>query len=556
MLTNLHVKNMALIQDMEVAFGPGLNIITGETGAGKSIVIGSVNVALGTGNFKEYVPAGIGYALSELTFVTDNEAVLRRMEEMDLPTEDGQIVISRKYQNGRSISRVNGETVSLSFIRELAGDLIDIHGQHEHQSLLYPRFHLMLLDEFAKAELGSLREDCRAAYEAYRSVSAQLSHALEEGADRTKQMDFLNYEIAEIEGAALRAGEDEELEREYARMSHGQKIMEALSETALLTGSDGAGDAISRAVRVLSGVTQYDGALCGLEEQLLQVEDLMNGFERELTDYMEDFSYDEQEFYRVSQRLDTVNRLKAKYGRTIADIFAYQKEKQEKLEQLTDYEAYLDALARKKNECGKTLAEVAARISAIRKKYAETLAGQIRVSLEELNFSNVQFSIAFRELPEPGANGADEVCFMISTNPGMPLRPLQEVASGGELSRIMLAIKAVMAGQDAIGTLIFDEIDTGISGRTAQKVSEKMAVIARNHQVICITHLAQIAAMADTHLMIEKQVENGSTATAVRLLDEEESVQELARILGGARITGAVYENAREMKELAERIKT
>lgn len=556
MLVNLHVKNMALIEDMETDFGPGLNILTGETGAGKSMVIGSVNVALGAGNFKDYVSEDTDYALVELTFVTENKTVLKKLEEMDLPAEDGQVVISRRYQKGRSLSRVNGETVSLSFIREIASELIDIHGQHEHQSLLYPRFHLMLLDAFAKEELGELKENCRAAYEAYRLVDEELKKALSEGADREKQIDFYRFEVSEIESAQLLPGEDEQLEREYAKMSNGQKIEEALAETARLTGSDGAGDEVSRAVRALSGVAQYDPALNGLLEQLLQMEDLMNGFDRELSDYLEEFSYDEQEFYRIGQRLDTINHLKVKYGKTIREILAYQQEKQEKLEQLANYETYVDSLKKKKAACQEQLFCVAGKMTKVRKKAAAVLAERIRASLEELNFPDVQFSIDFRSLPVPGANGCDEICFLISTNPGMPLRPLQDVASGGELSRIMLAIKSVMAGQDAIGCLIFDEIDTGISGRTAQKVSEKMALIAKSHQVICITHLAQIAAMADTHLAIEKQVKNGHTKTLLRRLDAKESVEELARILGGAKITDAVYENAREMKELANRTKS
>ncbi len=556
MLLSLHVKNMALIQDAEVEFGPGLNILTGETGAGKSIVIGSVNVAVGTGSFKDYLPEGTDYALVELNFTTKNKDVLKKMEQMEIPVEDDQIIISRKYQNGRSVSRVNGETVNVSFIRELAGGLIDIHGQHQHQSLLYPKFHLMLLDEFAKEDLGDRKQECERACLEYRRICTELEQALADGAERAKQIDFLTYEVEEIEAAGLRVGEDEELEREYVKLSHGQKILEALSEAAeLVSGSDGAEERISRAVRSLGSVTAYDEGLESLYQELSELENLANDFARGLSGYMDDFSYDEQEFYRMSERLDLLNRLKSKYGRTIEDIFAYQKEKQEKLNRLTDYESYLESLKQKKEASKKKLFAVAEEISSIRKEHAGKLADKITKSLVELNFLDVRFSIDFQKMEEPNTGGMDEVCFMISTNPGMPLRPLQEVASGGELSRIMLAIKSVMAQKDAIGTLIFDEIDTGISGRTAQKVSEKMAVIARDHQVICITHLAQIAAMADTHLAIEKQVKNGSTVTSIKMLKEEESVQELARILGGVELTDAVYQNAREMKELAEKTK-
>lgn len=556
MLISLHVKNMALIQEEEIEFGPGLNILTGETGAGKSIIIGSVNVALGTGSFKEYVPEGAEYALVELVFETGNPEVLRRMEEMNIPVEDGQVAISRKYQRGRSISRVNGETVNISFIRELAQGLIDIHGQHQHQSLLYPKFHLALLDEFAREDLGSRKAECESACQEYRQVSRQLEAALAEESGREKQMDFLRYEIEEIEAASLRPGEDEELEQEYTRMSHGQKITEALTEVYQMVGYEGgAGDLVGRAVRDLGSVAGFDSGLSDLYQELMQMEDMMNDFGRSLSGYMDDFSYDEQTFYQIGQRLDLINHLKSKYGKTIEEIFAYQQEKQEKLEQLTDYEAYVASLRQKKEESYRKLLAVAEEISSIRKKHAVLLAEEIRKSLVELNFLDVQFTIEFQRLKEPGSTGMDEVCFMISTNPGMPLRPLQETASGGELSRIMLAIKAVMAEKDAIGTLIFDEIDTGISGRTAQKVSEKMAVIARSHQVICITHLAQIAAMADTHFSIEKHARDGVTSTCVARLDGEESIRELARILGGVQITDTVYQSAREMKELAETTK-
>ena len=556
MLLSLHVKNMALIEEQEVLFGPGLNIMTGETGAGKSIVIGSVNVALGAGNFKDYVPEGVEYALVELFFVTENPEVLERLEDLEIPVEDGQVVISRKYQKGRSVSRINGETVNISLIRDLAAGLIDIHGQHQHQSLLYPKNHLKILDEFAAQDLGERPELCRRAYEEYREVCRELSQALEENSDRAKQIDFLKYEIQEIEEADLRPGEDEELEAAYARMSNSQKIMEALSEAGQLVGSESsAGELVSRAARALGTVAGYGRELEELQGEILQIEDLMNDFSRSLSSCQEDFDCDQEEFYQVGKRLDLINHLKSKYGNHIQDIFAYLKEKQEKLNQLTDYENYLAGLETRKRDCQDCLDRICEEISRIRKKHGALLAERIRCSLVELNFLDVQFTLDFQKLPEPNSTGMDQVCFMISTNPGMPLRPLQEVASGGELSRIMLAIKAVMAGQDNIGTLIFDEIDTGISGRTAQKVSEKMAVIAKTRQVICITHLAQIAAMADTHLAIEKQISQGKTITRVKKLNEEEQVEELARILGGVEITEAVRASAREMKEMAERTK-
>ena len=311
MLVSLHVRNMALIREEEVSFGPGLNILTGETGAGKSMIIGSVNVALGSRGFKDYITDGEETALVELVFETDDAAILQRMQEQDIPVEDGQIIITRKYQNARTINRVNGETVSQKFIREIASYLIDIHGQHEHQSLLYPKFHRELLDKYAAEALGDLPSAYQQAYSSYRGTLKELESASIDETSRAKQIDLLSYEIREIEEAALSPGEDEELEREFRRMSHGQKILEALAETGQLCGPDGeAADLIGRAVRVLGSVADLDERLQQLSEQLSQTEDLLNDFGRDLSDYMDDFSYDEQAFNDTGKRLDLINHLK------------------------------------------------------------------------------------------------------------------------------------------------------------------------------------------------------------------------------------------------------
>lgn len=558
MLVSLHVKNMALIKEVEVEFGKGLNIMTGETGAGKSIIIGAVNIALGTGNFRDYVPEDADYALVELIFETENPRVLKKLEQQDLPIEDGQVILTRKYKSGRSTSKINGETVPVSFVRELATELIDIHGQHEHQSLLYAKNHLAILDEFAKADLADLLQDCHEQYRSYQKAKKQWKEARTGAGDRAKELDFLLFEIQELEAAALRPGEDELLESTYRLMANGQKIMEALSEAGSLTGASGysgAGDEISRAVKAMGNVRSYDESLDGLCSSLADIEALMSDFNRELSDYMDSFSFDEQELRQTEERLDQINRLKTKYGNSIGQILEVYDEKIKRVEILEHYEDYLSGLEAEYKQSQKILWATADKISKLRKKVAVQLAQEIKEALSDLNFLDVQFEIAFQELSEPAENGKDEICFMISTNPGLPMRPLGSVASGGELSRIMLAIKAVMADKDAVETLIFDEIDTGISGRTAQKVSEKMAVIARSHQILCITHLAQIASMADQHYIIEKKPANSKTVTKLARLSEEESVEELARILGGAKITETVLDSAREMKELARHTK-
>ena len=555
MLRVLHVKNMALIEEEKIEFGDGLNILTGETGAGKSILIGSLGVALGSGSFKDYVPENADHASVELIFETQSGRVQAWLEEHDIPDMDGQIIISRSFRKGRSISRINGEVVPIGLVRELSSDLIDIHGQHEHQSLLYPKYHLQLVDDFAGEELEKKKERCRMLYQAYASASQKLKEALRDAGDRAKNMDFISFEVSEIDDAGLRLGEDEELENRFRFLSNAQKIMEALSVVQRLTDGDGETDAssqISRASGELSAVASYDEELMQLQSTLSDAEGMLSDFTRALSGYIDAFSYDEQEFSEVSDRLDLINHLKMKYGRTIEDILSYRDARQQELDRLSNFDAYVSGLKAEVEKSRKELLEVCGDTTALRKTSAEKLTEQIVRSLRDLNFLDVRFEIRFEKLKEPSGNGMDEASFLISMNPGLPLRPLQHVASGGELSRIMLGIKTVMAKKDEIECLIFDEIDTGISGRTAQKVSEKMAQLSRDRQVIAITHLAQIASMADVHFLIEKRSEDGKTYTGVRQLTGEEITDELARILGGVQITDAVRATAAEMKRMAD----
>ena len=555
MLRVLHVKNMALIEEEKIEFGDGLNILTGETGAGKSILIGSLGVALGSGSFKDYVPENADHASVELIFETQSGRVQAWLEEHDIPDMDGQIIISRSFRKGRSISRINGEVVPIGLVRELSSDLIDIHGQHEHQSLLYPKYHLQLVDDFAGEELEKKKERCRMLYQAYASASQKLKEALRDAGDRAKNMDFISFEVSEIDDAGLHLGEDEELENRFRFLSNAQKIMEALSVVQRLTDGDGETDAssqISRASGELSAVESYDEELMQLQSTLSDAEGMLSDFTRALSGYIDAFSYDEQEFSEVSDRLDLINHLKMKYGRTIEDILSYRDARQQELDRLSNFDAYVSGLKAEVEKSRKELLEVCGDITALRKTSAEKLTEQIVRSLRDLNFLDVRFEIHFEKLKEPSGNGMDEASFLISMNPGLPLRPLQHVASGGELSRIMLGIKTVMAKKDEIECLIFDEIDTGISGRTAQKVSEKMAQLSRDRQVIAITHLAQIASMADVHFLIEKRSEDGKTYTGVRQLTGEEITDELARILGGVQITDAVRATAAEMKRMAD----
>ncbi len=557
MLRSLHVKNLALIDEIEVEFGEGLNILTGETGAGKSIILGSVNLALGGRYTRDIIRDGADYGFVELTFEIRDPGQIERLKALDVFPEEGMVVLSRRLMEGRSVSRINGETVTMGLLREVSAVLIDIHGQHEHQSLLYKKNHLEILDAFAREEGAGCRQAVQEAYRDYRACEKELEEVSMDESQRAKEMAFLEFEVEEIEKAALQEGEDEELESAYRRMANGRKIAGSALEAYRYTSEDpdSASENLSRAIRALSEAAECDEGARQLQEQLVEVDSLLNDFNRELSDYSKSCEYSEEELYETENRLNEINRLKVKYGGTVGEILAYQEQQAGKLEKLQDYEAYLAGLEKKAREAEALLAKACRSLSQVRKSQAAILEEAVQKGLEELNFADVRFEIHFEELKSYTGNGTDDVEFMISLNPGQPLRPLKDVASGGELSRIMLAIRTVMARRDDIETLIFDEIDVGISGRTAQKVSEKMALIGKTHQVICITHLAQIAAMADAHYVIEKTVEEMETRTRIRRLTQEDSVRELARILGGARITDAVLTNAREMKELAKGIK-
>lgn len=558
MLQSLHVKNLALIEEIEIDFGQGLNILTGETGAGKSIILGSVNLALGGRYTKDILRKGTKYGFVELTFIVENEKQIHELEKLDIFPEDGVVVLNRRLMEGRSVSKINGETVQMALLKEVARILIDIHGQHEHQSLLYKKHQMEILDAFSREYIQDTMEKVKEAFEKYKALKEEWKRANVDESERAKEAAFLEFEIQEIENANLREGEDEELENEYRKMVNARKIVVNVNEAYEYTGSsrgESASENISRAIRCLSDAAQYDDKARELYDQLAELDGLLNDFNRDLSDYSSSMEFSEEEFYEVEERLNEINRLKTKYGNSVSDILSYLKEKEERLEVLNDYDRYLEELKRKLIGAENILKGYTQELSRIRKEQGQLLGKAIRDSLKDLNFMDVKFEISFGELPEYTAHGKDDVEFLISMNPGEPVKPLAEVASGGELSRIMLAIKTVMADRDEIETLIFDEIDVGISGRTAQKVSEKMAVIGRTHQVICITHLAQIAAMADHHYVIEKTVSDGVTRTGIRGLSEPESVEELARILGGAQITETVLENAREMKRLAQNSK-
>jgi len=529
--------------------------LTGETGAGKSIVIDSIMLALGGKTPKDFVRKDAEYGLVELLFSIEDEEVIKRLSELEvMDLADGELILSRKVIGNRSVSKVNGETVTLSKVREIAALLLDLHAQHEHQSLLIPGNHIKLLDRYGHETLDVLKEEVSKLYKDYIKIKNELSANTMNEEEKRRQMDLMEFERNEILEASLKIGEDEELEEQYRKASNSKNIAESVSNAYHYV-EDSAYEAVDRAVREMTSVSEFDKELNSMTDMLATVSDLMSDFGRSARIYLEENTFSDEEFRQVEDRLNTVNHLKAKYGKTIEEVLHYGEQLDEKYEKLLNQEQYLTELTQQLSLMEEQLKFACDTLTKERKRVAKELASNIKNALVDLNFLDVQFDMIFEQLDSYTMNGLDNPYFIISTNVGEEMKPLWQVASGGELSRIMLAMKSCLADADKIQTLIFDEIDVGISGRTAQMVAEKIHGIGHNHQVICITHLPQIAAMANHHYLIEKQVNDGKTITNISHLDSESEIMELARLIGGVEITDTVIQSAKEMKELAVKAK-
>ena len=551
MLRNLHIKNLALIREIDVDFTPGLNILTGETGAGKSIIIDSIGMALGGKTVRRLIRDDAPSGLVELVLEVSEPETEAALAAMDVYAEDGVIFISRKMQGTRSTIRINGETRTAADARAVGALLLDIHGQSEHQKLLRPDHQLALIDSYGREETAKAALKVRDSYKIYADIRKKLGGGEMSEEERNRRMAFLEFEIDDIRSANLTAGEDEELEALYRKMKNARRIVTAVNEAHTLTGyEEGAGDEIGRAVRELDSVSEYDGDIAKLLNSLSEIDDLLNDFNREVAAYADSLEFEESAFAETEERLDLINRLKAKYGRTIEDVLRALEEKEQELAELRDYEEERIRLKKKLARAEEELKAASDELTAIRERCAEEFSGKVMGQLRELNFAKSDFAVHFERTADYTPNGCDAVTFMIATNPGEPRRELSKVVSGGELSRIMLGIKTIFAADDKTETLIFDEVDTGISGRTAQMVAEKMAVISEARQVLAITHLPQIAAMADTHYAITKELSDSAAITKIEALSEEESVLELARLIGGEKITENTLKSSREMKEM------
>jgi len=553
MLDRLLVKDLALIEKSVVEFSGGLNVLTGETGAGKSILLGSIQLALGQKANKDLIRHGKEQAIVELDFSLTAEEVRRiKALEEDLELEEERLLIRRKISEKKSDIRVNDLGLTLAKLREITGGLLDLHGQHEHQSLLREGSHLEIIDGFRKKQGGKLLEEVADAYHLLQEKKRALQKFSLQESERTRELDFLDFEIQELADANLSEGEEAELTKEYSLYENMDRLKSLLlSAKESLEEMD-----FHRPIQAVEEAKDFDESLKGLSDSLYDLEAVGEDCLRSLDHYLDHAEVDEEKLFTLGERLEQIRRVMMKHGGTEAKALAALAKKEERRSFLLDYEKAEEKAKKAIVEQEKLLREKALLLSKERQEDAKVLAKQIQGEMQEMGFLDTKFEFHFQEKKEPTEKGLDEVEAYVSLNPGEPLRPLREVGSGGELSRIMLSIKTVLADTEGVSTLIFDEIDSGISGRTAEKVGEKLQKIAKNHQVILITHLPQIAAKADHHFLIEKTVENGVTHTGIHPLGEKESIEELARLLGGDEISEASLENARELKAKSKAKKT
>lgn len=555
MLTSLQIENIAVIEKAEITFDKGLNILTGETGAGKSIIIDSINAVLGERTTRELVRTGAPFAKVSALFFGLSHAAEQVLKSLDLePEEDGSLLIQRSISSdGRSACRINGQTATVSMLRQLGGELINIHGQHDSQSLLSSEKHIGFIDALAQDE--ALLEEYHGLYAAYVKIRRALNELQMDEEEKLRKIDLLRFQIDELEAANLQIGERETLTQERTRCLNAEKILQSLRRAYdAINGTEeslGASQLLTDAAAGLQDAARYYGAIESTAQEMLDLSYNLESYADEIRNAFDTLSYDPGDLEQIEERLDLLYKLSRKYGETEEEMLVYLEKARAELDEITFSEERVQKLDEERRETVRKIKALAVTLSDVRRQAGERFARQVEAELSYLDMPHVRF-IVHHEQVKPGPNGADEIEFLISANPGEPPRPLAKIASGGELSRIMLAIKNVLSGSDEIGTLIFDEIDTGVSGRAAQKIALKLKQVSAGRQVICVTHLAQIAAQADCHLLIQKTVRDDQTYTQVDALDFEGRKRELARIMGGMdEITPLQLQSAEELLRAA-----
>lgn len=568
MLVELSIKNFAIIEELSLSFTSGLTVLTGETGAGKSIIIDAINLLAGGRGSSEFVRHGETKAEIEGMFMVhgDEHPVYSKAETLGIDVTDGVIILRRDIAlNGKSVCRVNGKMVTTGMLKEIGQALIDVHGQHEHQELMDYHFHLPLLDQFGGDGIKSAYEEYEKVYEEYCLIHEQYNRLNQDERQTVHRLDFLTFQYNEIQKANLRINEDDELFEERKRINNFEKIYEGLhSAYEALRGDQKALDWLSIAKGNMEDIAAIDENAGNLSESISNSYYLLEEISLSIRNSYEMLEYDSERLNIIESRLNELNNLKRKYGKTIAEILAYYADIEEEIETLQNRETHLAKLEKQLVEKKQELLKVAIKLSNVRQDMAKVLTAQILQELKELYMEKTKFEVVFIRKPEPdqvlshrdiSKNGLDEVEFYISTNPGEPLKPLAKTASGGELSRIMLALKNIFSKHSGITSIIFDEVDTGVSGRVAQAIAEKIHKVSVDSQVLCISHLPQVAAMSDTHLYIEKETKNGRTKTSVRPLNFDDKVKEIARMISGVEITSLTKKHAEELLVQAGNIK-
>ena len=546
MLSLLHIENIAVIESADISFDQGFNILTGETGAGKSIVIDAISAILGERAYRDMIRTGAGKASVRAVFTDVPE--FGWFAENGVEYDPETIVQREIYLDGKNVCRVNGTLVTVSILRKLGIQLINIHGQHDSASLFDENNHLQFLDDFAVNE--DLRHQYSTAYETVAKLRREIDSLTMDESEKLRRMETLRFQIEEISKAELEAGEDETLESRRKLLQNAEKLAAGMNDAVETVyggeDTDGAAVLLAQAERSLARIAKYDDSIAALHDKIADLMYQVQDAAEELKDARDDLAYSSDELEQIESRLDVIHRLRRKYGATCADILDYLERAKQELDEIEFSDDHLERLKGKLSKAEKTAWAAAKALRENRKKTAVELSSRILTELAQLDMPRVQFQCEFTEL-DLTPNGADAVAFYMSANAGEALKPLSKVASGGELARIMLAMKNVLAEQDQIATLIFDEVDTGVSGRAAQKVAEKLRSVARNKQVLCVTHLPQLAALANTHLLIAKAEREGRTYTTVTPLDIEGRKRELARIIGGTNITETTLKSAEEM---------
>lgn len=555
MLLQININNFALIEKLSIDFTKGFNVLSGETGAGKSILIDAINFVLGEKFNKDFIRTGEEKTSVEAIFFIENNKTKILLEELDIEFEDILIINRETFYNGKSIVKVNGKSILVSTLKQISKTLIDIHGQHENQNLLDSSNHIFYLDSFGENNIKNVKLEYIELYKKYNEIIAKIDK-LKGNKDIDKVADYLVFQIKDIDSAKLKIGEDLELDKSYSILSNAEKISNSINNSFNYLYSTGdtsnAFDMIGNAIKELRTAEKHIDKIktltSSLEEMYFSLEEII----RELRDLKETVVYDEGELEKVNNRIYEISQYKKKYGKTIEDILDYRASLENKYEELVNSEKIINDLNNEKKEIELQLNTKAEELHKIRKEISEVLINAIESELKYVGLEKSRFHIELYKEESFNINGKDKVQFLISTNPGEPLKPLEKVVSGGELSRIMLSLKTVFIDKDEIPIVIFDEIDTGISGRIAQCVAEKMFLISTKHQVFCVTHLPQIASMSDTHYLVYKQIIDDKTYTNLCRLSIEEKVKEIAKMIASSDVTNVTIENAKELIEIAQ----